>query len=354
MKKLKALRQQLKTQNLEAALITNPVNVAYLSGFVGTAGFLVITEKAAALFTDFRYLEQAQQQAPAFEIIDVAGKQWEKVNEFLTGHRVQTIAVEKDHLTVHTYDEITRICSGIELQKPASPVEVLRRIKSREEIESIKKAQALTDAAFTYILDLVRPGVSERELALELEFYLRRQGASGLSFTMIVASGPRSALPHGTASEKVLTVGDAVVFDFGCVVDGYCSDMTRTVFVGSVTDKQRQVYEAVLAAQEKALSVLRAGLTGRQADAAARDVLTELGFAGYFGHGLGHGVGREIHEAPRLSPLSEDILESGMVVTVEPGVYLPGEFGVRIEDMVVIGEDGIENLTKSTKELYCL
>ncbi|NLM52532.1 MAG: aminopeptidase P family protein [Firmicutes bacterium] len=354
MERLNALRQKLQEKNLAAALITDPVNVAYLSGFTGTAGFLVVTEKAAALFTDFRYLEQAQAQAPAFEIIDVAGKQWEKVNAFLTDHQVQTIAVEKDHLTVHTYDEIARTCAGIELQKLSSPVAELRRIKSREEIESIKKAQALTDAAFHYILDKVRPGVSEQELALELEFYLRKHGAAGLAFNMIVASGPRSALPHGTASPKVLAEGDAVVFDFGCIVDGYCSDMTRTVFVGRVSQKQRQVYEAVLAAQEKALSELRAGLTGRQAHALARDVLAEHGFAAYFGHGLGHGVGREIHEAPRLSPLSEDVLACGMVVTVEPGVYLPGEFGVRIEDMVVIGENGVENLTKSKKELFCL
>lgn len=352
MERLEALRQHLRNENLPAILVTNPVNVAYLSGFTGTAGVLLITEKQAYLLTDFRYLEQAGQQAAGFTVVDAAGDIWEKAAETLGD--VPALAVESDHLTVDTYGKLAQAFGKTQLKAIISPLRCLRQIKSAQEIRAIKAAAALADQAFVHILPLIKPGVRERDLALELEFFMRRQSAEGLAFPIIVASGYRSAMPHGTASDKVIVEGEAVVLDFGCIVDGYCSDMTRTVFVGKVTARQRTVYEAVLSAQKTALAYLQPGISGRQADSLARDVLKEYRLAEYFGHGLGHGVGREVHEEPRLSPLSDDMLQSGMVVTVEPGVYLQQEFGVRIEDLVVITDDGICNLTAGSKELLCL
>ena len=354
MERLAALRQQLQTEEREAILISNPINVRYLSGFTGTAGTLLITEKEAALLTDFRYLEQAAQQAPAYEIVDIAGDTWKQVANILTDTGCKMLAVEADHLTVDIYEKINDALDGITVQPIISPVAQLRAVKSTAEIAAIEAAQKITDEAFTQILPFIKPGIREREIALELEFIMRKKGASGLSFTMIVGSGSRSALPHGVASDKVVAEGDAIVLDFGCIVNGYCSDMTRTVFVGKASDKQRRIYNLVLQAQQAALAGLRAGMNGREGDALARDVLVAAGLGEYFGHGLGHGVGLEIHEAPRLSISSENTLQPKMIVTVEPGVYLPGEFGVRIEDMVVIEEDGIRNLTASTKELICL
>ncbi|MCR3923010.1 MAG: aminopeptidase P family protein [Firmicutes bacterium] len=354
MERLDALRRQLQGEGRDAFLVSNPLNVAYVSGFTGTAGLLLITEKEAYLLTDFRYVEQAQQQAPAFKTIDAKGKLWQVAHTLLVDAGCKILTVEADHLTVDTYEKIVAALDELVVEGIASPVAKLRTIKSPAEIAAITAAQKLTDAAFTHILSFIKPGMREREIALELEFMMRKNGASGLSFEMIVGSGSRAALPHGVASAKELLVGDAVVLDFGCIVNGYCSDMTRTVFVGQASAKQREVYQAVLAAQQAALDKLRAGLSGQQADALARDVLVAAGFGEQFGHGLGHGVGREIHEAPRLSPTAEDILATGMIVTVEPGVYLPGEFGVRIEDMVVIEENGIRNITVSSKELFCV
>jgi len=355
MEHLTRLRQLLQKEKIEALLVTNPVNVVYLSGFTGTAGMLLITEQDAWLLTDFRYLEQAEAQAPAFTVTDTAGDGWKRIAELLGGTGVSALAVEADHLTVKEFTALAAACADLRLQETDSPVKVVRRIKSKAEIDAIARAQALTDEAFAHLLRQMKAGMTEAEIALEAEFFLRRRGAGGMSFAMIVASGARSALPHGVASQKKLAPGDAVVLDFGCVVDGYCSDMTRTVFIGDVSDRQRQVYNAVLAAQKNALERLRAGLSGREGDALARDVLQGLGWAEYFGHGLGHGVGLEIHEAPRLSPAAGDVvLGPGMVVTVEPGVYFKGEFGIRIEDMVVITNDGNRNLTKSPKELFCI
>lgn len=355
MEQVTRLRQLLEKEKIEAMLVTNPVHVAYLSGFTGTAGMLLITGQDAWLLTDFRYLEQAEKQAPAFTVADTGSDGWKRVAQLADGTGVTSLAVEADHLTVREFAALGAACPDVKLLETDSPVKVLRRVKSKAEIDAIAKAQTLTDEAFAHLLGLMKAGMTEAEIALEAEFFLRRKGASGMSFAMIAASGARSALPHGVASRKKLAYGDAVVLDFGCVVEGYCSDMTRTVFVGEATERQRQVYGAVLAAQRHALEGLRPGLSGREGDALARDVLQELGLAAYFGHGLGHGVGREIHEAPRLSPAAGDVaLEPGMVVTVEPGVYFAGEFGVRIEDMVVVTAEGIRNLTHSPKELLCI
>jgi Xaa-Pro aminopeptidase len=352
--RLERLRSRMKEAGQEALLVTNPVNVTYLSGFTGTAGHLLIVEEQSWLLTDFRYLEQAAVQTAGFTVVDVAGSPWERVRELLLSGGTGSLTVEGEHLTMDVFHRLEAALKEIPLVTAPSAVSALRRIKSTAEQQAIAESVALTDRAFSHILPYIKAGVKERELALELEFFMRREGASGVSFEIIAASGARSALPHGVAGEKRLNAGDAVVLDFGCVLNGYCSDMTRTVFVGEPGGRQREIYRAVLEAQEKALEQLRAGMNGREADALARDVLSAQGLAEYFGHGLGHGLGREIHEGPRLSPASDDLLEAGMVVTVEPGVYLQGEFGVRIEDVVIIGEHGVRNLTGSTKQLLYL
>ncbi|MBS4007814.1 MAG: aminopeptidase P family protein [Clostridium sp.] len=349
--RLELLRSLMSVKNTEAALFSNPINIAYLSGFTGTAGCLLVTAEEGYLFTDSRYLLQAQNEAKEFTVIDVGQSLWQKVAESLALSGKNILTVEADHLTVESYHKMSAVLSGVKVSALPSLAAELRSIKSVEEQEALAAAVQLTDRAFAHILPYLRAGVRERDVALELEFFLRRNGAAALSFQSIIASGHRSALPHGVAGDKQLSYGDAVVLDFGCLLNGYCSDMTRTVFVGSFTERQRQVYHAVLAAQEQALRQIRAGITCGEADAFARKVLAEHGLADYFGHGLGHGLGREVHEAPKVSAAVNELLIAGMVITVEPGVYIGGEFGVRLEDVVVVEEQGVRNLTQSTKEL---
>lgn len=345
----------LAEAKLPALLVSHPVNVAYLSGFTGTYGLLLVTEERDWLLTDFRYLEQARSQVTGPEVLDIGPQAWRQVVELLVARGVPQLAVEADHLTVDAFRRLEGALSGKATLLPVtSPVARLRQVKDEEELLKIAAAVALADEAFAHILGFMEPGRSEQEVALELERYMRERGARGVAFEVIVASGPRSAMPHGVAGEKKLAAGEAVVLDFGCVLDGYCSDLSRTVFLGQVTEEQSHIYQAVLAAQECALQGLRAGLGGREADALARDRLAGLGLGEFFGHGLGHGLGREVHEAPRLRTEAVEVLEPGMVVTVEPGVYLAGRFGVRIEDVVVIEAEGCRNLTGSDKKLMCI
>ncbi len=349
-RRLDVLRGMLG-EEIPALLVSNPVNIAYLTGFKGTAGYALVTEREAYLLTDFRYLEQAREQADHFEVVDVGASAWKKIGALLAGDK---LCFEAEHVTFDFHGRMEQGLERVELVPVASPLAVMRKVKDEEEIAAIEASVALADEAFAHIVGFIRAGMKEREVALELEFFMRGRGATAVAFDIIVASGARAALPHGVAGEKRLEKGDAIVIDMGCVLGDYCSDLSRTVFVGEAGDEARRVYREVLAAQQAALAGLRAGMVGKDADALARDHLAALGLAEHFGHGLGHGLGREIHEAPRLAPPSEEVLEAGMVVTVEPGVYLSGEFGVRIEDVVVIGEDGCRNLTGSTKELICL
>jgi len=241
---------------------------------------------------------------------------------------------------------------GLELVPLKGPVEGLRRRKDEDEIAKIREAVALTDRAFEHILSFIRPGLSEREIAWELEKFLRENGSDGLAFPSIVAAGPNSALPHATPTDYRLKEGELVLFDLGGRYEGYCADMTRVIVLGEPTARQCEVYEIVLRAQEAALAGIKPGMGGVEADALAREVIKEAGYSDYFGHGLGHGVGLAVHEGPRLSYLAEDdVLEPGMVVTVEPGIYLPGEFGIRIEDLCVVRDHGLEVLTRSPKGL---
>lgn len=351
-RRLQRLRAILAQEGVPALLVGSPYNRRYLTGFWGTAGYVLITADRQLLLVDFRYVEQAKEQAPAFEVrrFDRFG---ETLKQVLAELNLREVGFEKAHVTYQQLEALQAAAEGV-AWKPVGPVvERLRAVKEPEELARIQEACRLADAAFERILQVLRPGITEREVALELEFFMRRQGADGVSFDPIVAAGPRGALPHARPTDAVLQAGQLVVLDFGCIVDGYCSDITRTVVIGKADGRAREIYELVLRAQEAALEAVKAGADQVAVDQAARAVIEAAGYGDQFGHGLGHGVGLEVHEdPPRLNRTApSQPLEAGMVHSVEPGVYLPGWGGVRIEDLVQVTEDGCRILTQSSKEL---
>ena len=349
--RLKRLQEQLKERAMDAVLITNAINRAYISGFVGTAGYAIITPEDAFLLTDFRYTQQAKKQAPCFKVMQFEGKPYKALQERLHQSGVKALGFEDNTVTYAQYRDFEKELNVETLIPVRDLLTGLRQVKDGNEIAKMRKAANIGDRAFSHILKFIKVGMTEREIALELEFFMKRSGATALAFDTIVVSGARSALPHGQPTQKKIEFGDLVTMDFGCVYEGYCSDMTRTVGMGRLDDTQRKIYNVVWEAQESALAQLGSGKTGKEVDRIARDIIEGNGYGKCFGHGLGHAVGREVHENPRLSPLGEDVLKPGMVVTVEPGIYVEDFGGVRIEDMVVITEDGIENLTSSPKDL---
>lgn len=353
--RLARLRARLEELDLPGLLVTGPANVRYLSGFAGS-GFLVVAGERPVLVTDGRYAEEAEAEAPGFELIVYRreAELRERLQALVREVGLPRLACEEAHLSLARHRWFREALEGVELVPRDGLVEGLRQVKDPGEVARIRRALALAEDAFERLLPAVGPGRSERELALELEFTMRRLGAEGASFDLIVASGPNSSRPHARPGDRRVERGDLVLFDFGAVLGGYCSDTTRTVVVGPPQPRQREVYELVLAAQEAALRAVRPGATGDEVDRAARQVLEAAGYGEQFAHGTGHGVGLEIHEAPRLSPGREDRLEAGMVVTVEPGVYLPGWGGVRIEDLVLVTEEGCERLNRTAKEFLVL
>ncbi|WP_438448792.1 M24 family metallopeptidase [Gorillibacterium sp. sgz5001074] len=352
--RLVKLRKELEALQLDALLVTNSYNRRYMTGFTGTSGYVLITSGEAYFLTDFRYMTQAAQQAPDYKIVEHKAKPMETVKELLDGLGIGRLGFEQQDVSYGLYKSYGEDLEGIELVPTTFVVEKLRMIKDEQELSVMQEAADLADAAFTHILGYLKPGVSELEIALELEFFLRRNGATSTSFDTIIASGERSALPHGVASERKLGMNEFVKMDFGALYKGYCSDITRTVVLGQPTDKHREIYGIVKEAQETCLAGLRPGMTGAEGDALARDVIKKAGYGDRFGHGTGHSFGLQIHENPRLSPTCDVVLQPGMTVTVEPGIYLPGFGGVRIEDDVVMTETGIRVLTHSTKELLLL
>jgi Xaa-Pro aminopeptidase len=353
--RLAKLRASLAGEGLEALLVTNPVNRRYLSGFTGSAGYLVVTADRALLFTDFRYVTQANEQASGFTIVEHGTSALASIGDALRAAGVSRLGFEQQHVSYGSYLSYGKdLGNGIELVPTEGLIEKLRRIKDEAELAVMRRAVAIADAGFEFLLKTLRPGLREIEVALELETFMKRQGAKGPSFDTIIASGERSALPHGVASERTIRTDEFVKTDFGALYDGYCSDMTRTVVIGKPTPKHREIYDIVLEAQLATLAGIRPGITGREGDAIARDIIAARGYGDNFGHGTGHAVGMDIHESPRLSKTEETRLEPGMVVTVEPGIYLPGFGGVRIEDIVVVTENGCEILTKSTKDFITL
>ncbi|QYR20019.1 Xaa-Pro peptidase family protein [Paenibacillus sp. sptzw28] len=353
-KRIAEVRNKLRDLNLDALLVTSPVNRRYLSGFTGTAGALLITLSNNWLITDFRYMTQAPLEAADFTVVEHGLKLMETVKELALSAGIVRLAFEQEHVVFSDYSVWKALLGGIQLVPESGIVEELRLIKDEAELAVMRNAAVLADITYNHILSFIKPGVSERDVALEMEMFMRRNGASSTSFETIVASGERSALPHGVASDRIIGRDEFVKLDFGAYYEGYCSDITRTVVVGTPTDKHREIYEIVLEAQLTALAGIKPGMTGREADALARDVIARHGYGECFGHGTGHGLGMEIHESPRLSKTGEIVLKPGMTVTVEPGIYIPGFGGVRIEDDIVITEDGNTLLTSSPKELRVL
>lgn len=347
--RIERLKRNLDLKDKEALLITSPVNRRYYAGFTGTSGAVFCSSGRNLFLTDFRYAEQAESQCPGFEIIVMpAGS---SLFDFLAGQALSALYVEEKHLTMASAGQVAKTAPKAVLKPLDEQVAEQRVLKESSEIEKIWDAARIADAAFLHILDFLKPGRQEKEIALELEFFMRRQGAEGLSFETIVASGFRSAMPHGVASDKRIHDGEFVTMDFGCRFGGYCSDMTRTVHMGPASEEEKNVYALVLRAQQKALDCIRAGVRAAAVDKCARDIIMEGGYGDRFGHGLGHGVGLEVHEAPRLSPHCDTILATDMIVTDEPGIYLPGRFGVRIEDLVVVDAGGCRVLSSSPKDL---
>lgn len=341
----------LESEKIEALLVTSPVNRRYLTGFTGTSGTVLVTATKMYLFTDFRYIEQATQQAPSVEVVETSQAPWTTIAQTLKDLGLSRIGFERGHVTVEMYEALPKR-EGIEWVGTTHLIErKLRPYKTPEEILKIKRAAELADEAFMHIVSLIRPGVTERELALELKWFMEKRGADGVAFDTIVASGERGALPHGVASNKKIRTGEFITFDFGALLDGYVSDMTRTVAVGSVDPELLKIYDTVLRAQERALTGIRAGEHARAIDHLARSLIEEAGYGPRFGHSTGHGIGLDVHEWPTLSSRSEAVLEEDMVVTVEPGIYIPGLGGVRIEDDVLVIKDGYEVLTHAPKTL---
>jgi Xaa-Pro aminopeptidase len=348
--RVQALRRSLPDAGVDTILIAQPENRRYLSGFTGSAGYLFISADAARLATDSRYYEQVQRQAPDFELVRIERRFIDLLPDLLADLGTTRLGFEAAHVTVDQYDTWRDAAGEVAWVPLKETVENLRVVKDRTEIEAIRRSAALTDAAFAHLVEVIAPGMAERQAAWEMEAFMREHGASKVAFDLIVAAGPNGAMAHHRPGDRIIAEGDPIVIDIGCVVDGYCSDMTRTVCLGKPRPKYLDVWQIVLDAQETAEEAIRAGVTGVEADAAARDVIVEAGYGDYFGHGLGHGVGLAVHEAPRASRLSGDTLEAGMTVTVEPGIYLPGEFGVRIEDLVVVRDGGVEVLSQTAKK----
>jgi len=354
MEPLDKLRARLADNGLDSVIVSDLNTIGWLTGFTGTFARVVVSPSSARFITDSRYTIQAGEEVSGIDIVSFASPT--DGDEF-TAEQARDLGVSKAgfesaSVTYSQWQSWSTKMEGIELV-PLKDLSDLRLVKSPAEVAKLRKACGLADAAFSHIQRLVQPGVTELDIALDLEFFIRRQGAE-IAFPSIVVSGERSARPHGKPSEKKLEVGDFVTFDFGARVEGYNSDITRTVVVGEASDRHREVYGAVLKAQLAALDAIKPGVAARDVDKVARDILGEYDLAKYFGHGLGHGLGRVVHDGGRLSPSSSDMIEVGQIWTVEPGTYIPGFGGVRIEDDVVVTEDGIEILTHSTKELLVL
>jgi Xaa-Pro aminopeptidase len=356
-KRLKNIRSELESEGLDAFLIASESNRFYLSGFHGSNGLLYISRDRAMLCTDFRYVEQAMEQAPEFEIVESGRDSLPAACVAALGDALEkNIGIENNHVTLIEFEKLKEeFPDSVEFMPVKGVAEGLRSVKFPEEIKLLKEAQAISEKAFGELLGMLNPDMTEREAALELEIRMRRNGSGPVAFDIIVGAGPNGALPHHYPDDTPLGKGRPVVIDFGASYGWYNSDTTRTIFIGSAPDDMREIYQVVLDAQLLAIDALNAGKTGLEIDAIARDYISERGHAEHFGHGLGHGIGIDVHEGPTLSTKSEDTLEAYNIFSVEPGIYIPGTGGVRIEDLCWLKPDGgYEDITTLTKELTIL
>ena len=374
------LLKELMQEPVDAVLINHPSDLYYYTGFTGGEAMFLMPVNADIMsthaleiagisndlqaitndwpdgyvITDSRYYEQVEKECAGLTLV-----KWEKkgmaetIQELMVEDKEIHIVLEDD-MNLAQYMKLTQVCRNCSFSLGSKWILMPRMVKDEEELAKLEQAEHIGDAAFSHILDILKPGVSEREIALELEFFMKKQGASKLSFDTIVASGSNGSMPHARVTDRLLQSGDFVTMDFGCVYQGYCSDMTRTVAIGTPTDEMKKVYQIVLDANLRAMEQIAAGKKCSDIDAIARGYIAEQGYGAYFGHGLGHGVGLDIHEEPRFSPKCDVITAENMVITDEPGIYLPGQFGVRIEDLVVVKENGYRKLSQSDKKLIIL
>lgn len=341
---------------MDAALITSGVSREYLLGFQSSAGTAVLTREKSYFIIDSRYFEAAQDTVKNCEVV-LQDKLYGQIESILKKHGVKSAGVEADMISLTKYLELKEKLEGCEILESSfvsKQIAKQRSVKSAEEIASIQAAQDIADKTFSHIIGFIKPGITELEIAVEMEQYARRMGSEGPSFDYIVAAGANASRPHAVPSGNKVKSGDFIVLDFGCTKNGYCSDMTRTVAVGSVSEKQREVYETVLRAQQSALEAIKAGVCCFDVDKVARDIIDATEYKGLFGHGLGHSLGLEVHEEPRFNTECKTVLEAGMCMSVEPGIYIPGEMGVRIEDIIAVTENGYHNFCKSNKNLIIL
>lgn len=348
--KQEKVKSLISSKGLDALVILSPYNRRYLSNFTGSSGALVITKSNNYLVTDFRYVAQAKEQSD-YELVQQKSSVLDEVKRLLEDNHLKSVGFEGDLVTFRDYATLKEVADLVDI---GGEIEKIRMIKEPFEIEIIQKAANIADDAYEHILKFIKAGMTEMEVNNELETFMRRCGASGSSFDTIVASGHRGALPHGVASTKVIEQGDMVTLDYGAIFDGYISDITRTLAVGNPSDEMKKIYDIVLNSQITALETIKAGMTGKEADKIARDIITQAGYGDKFGHSLGHGIGLEVHEGPGLSAKSEILLEENMCVTLEPGIYVNGLGGVRIEDDVLVTKNGLKRFTQSTKELIIL
>ena len=354
--RIQKLLKKFAANEIDAMFVTQSINRRYLSGFDGSAGFLVISRKKAVLATDFRYTEQAVAEAPDFEILRIANNIADWFPSLIGEMGIKSLGFEAGDITFQFHRQLNDALRKKKLEAKLVPVnglvEGVRAVKEPGEIGLLKKSAAITDAAYENVVRDIKPGMTEKQVAWELEKSLRENGSQSLPFEIIVASGPRAALPHAKPTDRVIEDGDPVVIDMGARYQGYASDLTRTICVGAADDTFKNVYNTVLKAQKTALATISKGITGKAADGVARKVIQEAGYGEAFGHSLGHGVGLAEHELPRLGPSSEDILADAMVFTVEPGIYISGWGGVRIEDTVVMENGKTRPITKAIKARY--
>ena len=349
MDRITALRDFMKKESIDGVWVSMPENLRYYTGFTGTTGEALITQEKQFFYTDFRYLQQAAKQCAGYEIKEVNKDIGTFDYIFKSG--LDKIAYEDMYISAHEFKKFEEKMPGKKLYPLGETLRKLRSVKYADELENLYHAAEIADEAFKHMLNFIKPGLSEKEVALELEFKMRKLGASGLSFTTIAASGIRSSMPHGVASDKIIEKNDFLTLDFRCVYNGYCSDMTRTIVVGKANDRQKEIYSIVLETQLEVLKHIRPGAKCSEVDKVSRDIIGSYGYGKYYGHGLGHGVGLEIHELPVFNPSSEDILYENNIVTDEPGIYIPDFGGVRIEDTVRVTSDGCDRVSKSPKEL---
>lgn len=348
------LRQEMQERGIDATLIMNPVNVRWLSGFTGEDSLILVTKSHQYFITDCRYIEQASRElGEEYRFVKAAHNEvLREIDKLLDKHTTKTLGIEKEFVTI----DLQRRFEESWFVRYAAVDGILRSlrvVKSQREIENMKKGAQITEAAFQHILKFIREGVTEYDILAELIYFMYRKGVRP-SFAPIVASGENSALPHATATDRRLKAGDLLTLDFGVVCGGVCTDFTRTIGIGGVESELEMIYNTVKTANLAAIDAITAGMGANEIDRIARDIIAQAGFGAYYEHATGHGVGVEIHEGPRLSAYSTDILSAGMVVTIEPGIYLPGRGGVRIEDMVLVTEDGCENFYTATKDMILI